>query len=163
MTPYIPVYDDGVKLYGIEPPLSSPSPTPDPTGSLTPTPIVTPTPTPKPSITPTPKPTATPTPVPSGDISYNYKIVNDWGNGFQGEITVKNNSNKTYSGWTLSFNYNSSIINLWGAELVSQTGNKVIVKNPSWNTEFAPQDEITIGFVANLGSDKEAPTNYEFK
>jgi hypothetical protein len=163
LTPYIPVYDDGVKLYGIEPPLSSPSPTPDPTGSPTPTPIVTPTPTPKPSITPTPKPTATPTPVPSGDISYNYKIVNDWGNGFQGEITVKNNSNKTYSGWTLSFNYNSSIINLWGAELVSQTGNKVIVKNPSWNTEFAPQDEITIGFVANLGSDKEAPTNYEFK
>ena len=75
------------------------------------------------------------------------------GKRFSREITVKNNSNKTYSGWTLSFNYNSSIINLWGAELVSQTGNKVIVKS-FLEYRICPQDEITIGFVANLGSDK---------
>jgi len=36
----------------------------------------------------------------------------------------------------------------------------VIVKSPSWDNDFAPGETIILGFVANLGSGKEAPTNY---
>ena len=82
MTHYIPVYDNGVKIYGLEPGEGSdPSPTatPIPTIGLTntPTPTVRPTVVPTPTVTPrptvtqtysysrptvTPKPTVTPTP-----------------------------------------------------------------------------------------------------
>lgn len=75
---------------------------------------------------------------------------------------MTNNSNKTYDGWSLSFNYNSAINSLWGAEFVSQTGTKVVVKNPSWDASLEPGESVTISFTATLGSDKNAPTGYTF-
>lgn len=109
------------------------------------------------STTPTPTPTPT---VPNDNVSYDYKVVSDWGSSFQGQIVVTNNSNKTYNGWTLTFDYNSTVTNLWGADFVSQTGTKVVVKNPSWDTSLSPGKTVTINFTANLGSNKNTPTNY---
>ncbi|SFS02053.1 endo-1,4-beta-xylanase [Anaeromicropila populeti] len=124
----------------------------------------TPTPTPVPTATTTP--TATPAPTASGSlpsgITCEYKVVSDWGSSFQGQIVLKNNSSKTYNGWTLQFDYNSTINSLWGAELSSQSGTKVIVKNPSWDATLAPGSAVTINFIATLGSDKNAPVNYSF-
>ncbi|BCJ92854.1 hypothetical protein acsn021_04230 [Anaerocolumna cellulosilytica] len=109
------------------------------------------------STTPTPTPTPTP---PSGSVIYDYSVVSDWGSSFQGEITVKNNSNKTYNGWSLSFDYNSTINSLWGVDFVSQTGTKVVVKSPSWDMTLSPGETVTISFIASLGSNKNAPVNY---
>lgn len=125
---------------------------------------------PQPSQTPSQAPSQAPSQEPSqkpevsglpSGISCEYSIVSDWGSGFQGQIKLTNKSGKTYNGWTLSFNYNSSISSLWGAELAGQTGNKAVVKNPSWDATFAPGASVTINFVAN-GSDKSAPANYTF-
>ncbi|SFS02030.1 cellulose binding domain-containing protein, partial [Anaeromicropila populeti] len=80
----------------------------------------------------------------------------------QGQIVLKNNSTKTYNGWTLQFDYNSTINSLWGAELSSQSGTKVVVKNPSWDAALAPGSTVTINFIATVGSDKNTPTNYSF-
>ena len=100
--------------------------------------------------------------LPTG-ISCEYKVVSDWGNSFQGQIILTNNSSKTYNGWSLSFDYNSTINNLWGAELASQSGTKVIVKNASWDTTLAPGTNVTIQFTATVGSDKNTPVNYTFQ
>ena len=115
-----------------------------------------------PSVAPSTEPSVAPSKAPAGDsgISYKYSITSDWGSGFQAELVVTNNSTNTYNGWTLTCDYNSTITSLWGAELVSQTGTKVTIKNPSWDAALAPGQSITINFVANAGSDKNAPTNY---
>ncbi len=104
---------------------------------------------------------STSTGLPSG-VTCEYSVVSDWGSSFQAQIVLSNNSSNTYNGWNLSFDYNSTINNLWGAELVSQTGTKVVVTNPSWDATLAPGGSVTINFTANLGSDKNAPTNYSF-
>ena len=80
LTPYIPIYDSGVLLWGQEPPVSGVTPTPTaisatstptmiptatPTPDLTATPTVTPTVTPTPTHTATPVVTATPTVTPT--------------------------------------------------------------------------------------------------
>lgn len=119
-------------------------------------------PTTQPTEEPTVEPTVPVTGLPSG-VTATYKIVSDWGGSFQGEIVLKNSSSKTYNGWTLNFDYNSKITNLWGAELVGQTGNKVTVKNPSWEQNFGPGASVTINFIATAGSDKNEPTNYSFQ
>ena len=98
---------------------------------------------------------------PAAGITYDYKVTSDWGSGFQAELVVTNNSNKTYNGWTLTFNTNSKITSLWGAELVGQSGTKVTVKNPSWDANLAPGASVTVSFVADV-SDKSAPTGYTF-
>ncbi|MBR3772228.1 MAG: RICIN domain-containing protein, partial [Clostridium sp.] len=113
--------------------------------------------TPAPSVEPTKTPEVAG--LPAG-VTCEYKIVSDWGGSFQGEIVLTNNSGKTLNGWTLTFDYNSTISNLWGAELVGQTGTKVVVKNPSWSADLASGSSIAIDFIANAGSDKNAPTNY---
>jgi len=133
-------------------------PTIQPTVQPTATPTVAPTvaPTQAPTVKPTVQPTA------ATGITYDYKITSDWNSGFQAQIVVTNKSGKTYDGWTLTFDYNSKIVSLWGAELVSQTGTKVTVKNPSWDTKLANGGSVQINFVANTGSDKNAPTGYTF-
>ena len=171
LTPYIPVYDDGVKIYGLEPGEEgdiSPTPTPIISPTVTPTPHITPTVTPSPTVTPTPPPegptpTVTPIPTPTDDIKYEYKVENEWWSGLQGQLVIENNSSRTYNGWTLTFDYKGTITDLWGAELISQTENKVTIKNPFWKQEFAPGEKLSIGFIASIGSDKEAPTNYSFE
>lgn len=95
-------------------------------------------------------------------ITYDYKVVSDWGSSFQGEIVVTNKSSQTINGWTLTCNYNSQITNAWGAEFVSQTGSKVTFKNASWDPQLAPGASVTINFIATTGSDKNAPTNFTF-
>ncbi len=149
LSPYIPVYDDGVKIYGLEPGEGS-----EVAPTVTPRPTVAPTVTPRPTIAPTV------TPTPTDDIKYEYKIISDWGSGFQGQIVVENNSSRAYKSWRLTFDYNSNITDLWGAELVSQSANKITVKHPSWDLNLAPGEKITIGFIASSGTDKEAPINY---
>lgn len=116
----------------------------------------------EPVVTPTPTPVVSSAPAADG-IDYAYEIVSDWGQSFQGQITITNKSDKTYNGWTLTCDYNSTISNLWGAELVGQTGTKVTIKNPSWDATFQPGQSITINFIANAGSNKNAPTNYVLK
>ncbi|SFR96852.1 Cellulose binding domain-containing protein [Anaeromicropila populeti] len=111
-------------------------------------------------VTPTPS-ASTGGSLPSG-ITCEYKVVSDWGSSFQGQIVLKNNSTKTYNGWTLQFNYNSKITSLWGAQLSGQSGTKVTVKNPSWDATLAPGSSVTIYFIATLGSDKNTPVNYSF-
>lgn len=119
-----------------------------------------------PSPSTVPSPSVAPSVAPSGStetgITYEYSVTNEWDGGFQGQLIITNKSSKTYNGWTLTCNFSSSIQSLWGAELVSQSGNKVTIKNASWDTSFAPGASVTIGFVANKGTDSNAPTNYTF-
>lgn len=141
-----------------QPAVSTPAPTPAPT----------PTPTAKPTATPsTAAPTVAPTQTPAGNglpagVTAEYKIVSDWGGSFQGEIVLTNKSGKALNGWTLNFDYNCKITNLWGADFVGQTGTKVVVKNPSWSADLASASSVTIDFIAD-GIDKSAPTNYSLK
>lgn len=93
-------------------------------------------------------------------ISCEYKTTGDWGSGFQGEIIVKNNTNTTYNGWTLTFDSAAKITSLWGGSLVGQSGKTVTVKNCDWDMNFAPGATVSIGFVAD-GSSKDI-SNFKF-
>lgn len=139
-------------------PATSKAPTPTPTSSPTATPAPTPTNTPVP-------PTKTPEPTQGGattGVTFDYKVVSDWGSSFQGEVVVTNKSGSDINGWTLTFDYNSKIGNLWGAEFVGQTGKTVTVKNPSWDAVLKNGSSVTIDFIAD-GTDKSAPVNFALK
>lgn len=114
-------------------------------------------PTQAPTQAPTTQPTVTPQPATSG-VTCEYKVVSNWGSSWQAEIVITNKSGRTLNGWTFTCDYNNTIQNLWGAELVSQTGTKVIVKNPSWDANLADGQSVTISFIGN-GTASIAPTN----
>lgn len=134
------------------------------TGVITPSQAPSAAPSVDPSIAPSVAPsssTGTATELPAG-VTCTYSVTSDWGNGYQAQIVLKNGSSKSYNGWTLAFNTNNKISSLWGAELAGQSGTKVTVKNPSWDTTLAAGASITINFVADGASSNGVPSGYTF-
>ncbi|GAA3240814.1 cellulose binding domain-containing protein [Nonomuraea helvata] len=108
--------------------------------------------------TPTATPTVTPT-VPEGGCAATYKITNQWQDGFQGEVTVKNSGAAAMSGWTVqwAFANGQRISQLWNGTL-SAGGSSVTVRNVGWNGSLAPGVSTTFGFIASWSGANAAPT-----
>ncbi|MFJ2033991.1 cellulose binding domain-containing protein [Streptosporangium sp. NPDC087985] len=111
-------------------------------------------PTTPPTVTPTPTPTVTP---PAGGCTATYQTVNQWPDGFQAEVTVKNTGTSSRTSWTVSWNFaNRQISQSWNAA-VTQTGSTVTAKNVEWNGSLAPGATATFGFLAS-GNSSPSPT-----
>ncbi|MFV2021078.1 glycoside hydrolase family 9 protein [Micromonospora sp. LOL_023] len=159
----VPLYDDGVLIWGQEPtgPTPTPTPTISPTPTPTPTPTIspTPTPTPTPTISPTPTPTISPTPPVRGcRVGYN---TNDWSTGFTGTVTITNTGSAPINGWTLRFAFPGAqqVTQGWSATW-SQTGNRVTAGNASWNGGLAPGASVSIGFNGTHSGGNPRPTSF---
>jgi hypothetical protein len=181
----IPVYDNGVKVFGDEPgsnpvtatppPTSGPTNTPGPTATVAPP---TATATPRPTNTPGPTATVAPptatattgptatvapptvTPVP-GACQVTYAIPNQWGDGFLGDVTIKNNG-AAVSAWTLTWTFGGTqrITNLWNG-VVTQSGQAVSVRNADWNGALASGGSVNFGFQATYSGANAKPTAFK--
>lgn len=81
-------------------------------------------------------------------------LENDrWNSGFNGSITIGNQSNAPLDSWVLEFESNFEISNFWNAELISHEGSKYVVRALDWNKQVASNNSISIGFSANAASD----------
>ena len=75
-----------------------------------------------------------------------FRVQSDWGTGFNGEITVTNNTPYLWNGWNMSFSLNGQIQNLWSSHLVSQNGSRYAVTNDTWNKAVLPGQKLVFGF-----------------
>ena len=90
-----------------------------------------------------------------------FLLVKDWGSGFQGQISITNNSESNLDTWNLQFNFPNQITNIWDAEIVSSGGGSYTIGNAPWNREIAPDKTLTFGFVGS-GSVSTEPQNFDF-
>jgi len=116
----------------------------------------------EPTNTPVP-PTATTPPI-SGSCSVDYAIANQWGSGFQADVTVTNNETTAVSGWTLDWTHASTqmVTSGWNAT-IAQTGNAVTVSNPAshWNGNIgANGGSVSFGFQATDNGSTVIPTDF---
>ena len=94
-------------------------------------------------------------------INVNYTEVQDWGNLFQGKISITNNGDSNLANWDLEFDLPNKISNIWDAEIVSNDNNRYTIENASWNRELAVGETVDIGFIAE-GSSFE-PQNFDIE
>ncbi|WP_169985095.1 cellulose binding domain-containing protein [Microbispora sp. H10836] len=127
----------------------------DTTPSPSPTPPQSPTPSPSPPVSPSPSPTPGGQP---GTCTATYKRINDWGSGFQGEVTVSNNGPTPLNGWTVKMTLagGQSITSLWNGANTGTSG-AITVKNAPYNGTLTGNGSTTFGFTAN-GNGSTAPT-----
>jgi cellulase/cellobiase CelA1 len=140
MTPYIPIYDDGKRLWGEEP--SEDSTLPD-------------IPIPDPDDTDIPA-------LEEDDYLINYKILNDWGTGASIEVAITNTSSTDINGWTLewTFSGNQEIVHLWNAAY-TQSGASITVQSISYtNIISANGGQVVFGFNMNYTGTNEIPDNF---
>jgi endoglucanase len=157
VTENIPLYLNGVKVCGIEPPQGGTTPTP----TVKPTPTVTGNPTPTP--TKTPVPTVTPTPsVPVGGCAVSYVIQDSWSNGATISLAIKNSGTNPVNGWTLQWNLpaNQQITNMWNASY-TQSGNTVSVNNAAYNATIpAGGGSVQFGFSLSGSGSGTKPSGF---
>jgi endoglucanase len=129
-------------------------PTSTPTRTNTPTP-------PGPTATPTRTSTPTSTPATSASCQVTYAIVNQWNNGFQAEVTIKNTGASAINGWTLAWSFanGQTIYQLWNGSY-TQSGANVSVTNLSWNAGIPTNGTVNFGFLANRSSTNARPASF---
>jgi lysophospholipase L1-like esterase len=114
-------------------------------------------------IPPQPTPSATPSPStsPTGSAgcAATYQMTSQWNGGFQGGVTVTNDSATASSAWTatVTFADGQQITQSWNATL-SQNGPTVTTSNASYNGSLAPGASATFGFIATWNAANAAPT-----
>lgn len=85
-------------------------------------------------------------PATAGTVSY--AVASDWGSGFTADVKVGATSMRL-DGWTVAFDANFTITNIWGAEIVSHVGTHYVLQNLSYNGGVAPASSVSFGFQAS--------------
>ncbi|MER7787127.1 cellulase family glycosylhydrolase [Streptomyces sp. NPDC097640] len=96
-----------------------------------------------------------------GACSVGYRVVGDWGSGFQGEISIRNTGSAAINGWTLGFSFanGQTISNMWGGT-PQQSGAAVTVTPADYTATIPAAGSVTVGFTANRGSTNSAPAAF---
>ena len=89
-----------------------------------------------------------------------FSLVNDWGSGFQGAISITNNTGGNIDSWSLEFDFPNEINNIWDAEIEQNQNGNYVISNAPWNREISAGETLTFGFTGNDSVSVE-PQNFE--
>ncbi|MBQ1034976.1 cellulase family glycosylhydrolase [Micromonospora sp. C81] len=79
-----------------------------------------------------------------------FSVTNNWGNGYQGQITVTNDTSTQITSWRVEFDLPSSstVSQSWNAQQ-STSGSRYTFTNVSWNGTLAAGASTSFGFLVN--------------
>ncbi|MEU5515588.1 cellulase family glycosylhydrolase [Streptomyces griseoaurantiacus] len=95
---------------------------------------------------------------PATSCAATYTVTNDWGGGFNAEVTVKNTGTTAWKSWQVTWTWPGSqkISNMWNASF-TQSGAKVTAANAAHNGKVAAGGSASFGFGGAPGG-ATAPT-----
>ncbi len=97
--------------------------------------------------------------VPQMKASVSYQTTSDWGTGFNGQITILNDTGAPINNWTVSFDFAPSITSIWNGVITSQTGTHYVLGPASWNAQIPVGSSVQIGFGGAPGNITTPPQN----
>ncbi|MET7863547.1 cellulase family glycosylhydrolase [Micromonospora taraxaci] len=79
-----------------------------------------------------------------------FSVTNNWGNGYQGQVTVTNNTSAQITSWRVEFDLpsSSSVSQSWNAQQTT-SGSRYAFTNVSWNGTLAAGASTSFGFLVN--------------
>ncbi len=81
-------------------------------------------------------------------------ITESWDNGINGEIVITNTSlDNALEAWTLAFDSNFIINNLWNGRLVENEDNHYVISSEMWTNPISVGSSTVIGFSASIESE----------
>ena len=100
------------------------------------------------------------TEVAENDYTILYNLDSDWGTGFTGSISIKNNTDTTLEDWVLEFDFDRKITEIWDGVIEEYEGDHYVVRNAEYNSNIAPGGSISIGINGCEGESGDEPRNY---
>jgi hypothetical protein len=92
------------------------------------------------------------TPAPVTGIAVTVTLTNSWQGGSTADVKIRNGTAAAIDGWTLEFDLEAEITNLWNGLIVSHVGRRYVVRNAPWNATIAAGAEITFGFQGSAAT-----------
>ena len=92
------------------------------------------------------------------DVTVDWQISQDWGTGFQANVTVKNLTGHAISPWSISLPYGNTILSAWDATVVDNSGSYTL-SGPTWNVSLPAGASATFGFVGKSKGALLTPTS----
>jgi chitinase len=88
---------------------------------------------------------------PTSTQSVTYMVNDNWGAGFTAAMTVVAGAT-ALTGWTVEFDADFEITNIWNAKIVSHVGTHYVLQNMSYNAAVAAGANTAFGFQASAGT-----------
>jgi hypothetical protein len=112
---------------------------------------------------PSPPVTFTVPPPSNASCAVHYAVTGNWSGGFQGAVTITNNSSTALNGWTLTWTFPNSgetITQMWNASY-TQSGANVSATSASYNRSIgASGGTASFGFLGNDSGSAAAPAAF---
>jgi cellulose binding protein with CBM2 domain/cellulase (glycosyl hydrolase family 5) len=96
-----------------------------------------------------------------GNGCITYVVNNQWDTGFSAEVTVRNTSQTSLSGWNVAWQFggNQRITGSWNA-VAAQNGRSVTVRDGTWNSTLSPGSTAHFGFNAEHDGANPVPSEF---
>lgn len=91
--------------------------------------------------------------------SVEYILDNDWGSGFTARVLLINNTEEKLEDWTLEFDFDREITNIWNGVIESHEGNHYVIRSAGYNANINANGSISFGFNGSEGSIEDEPIN----
>ena len=98
----------------------------------------------------------------AGNADVQFRIVSDWGSGFQAEVAIRNTGAKPIPDWTLRFVLPARITGMWNARIASISSEGYVITAADYNRSIPPGGEVRFGFLGAPGGVVGAPKNLAF-
>ena len=100
----------------------------------------------------------------SEDYTVDYKITEDWGEGYKAEVTITNNKLTAIEDWRLTFDYGDNLITqIWNAVILNNTDGTYQIGCETYNQNIAPGASVTFGFMVEPGCSGKLMENVVLK
>ncbi|ATE53401.1 cellulose binding domain-containing protein [Actinosynnema pretiosum] len=105
--------------------------------------------------------TTTTTVPPSASCAVEYRVTNQWSDGFQGSVRITNRGATAVTGWALKWTYASGqrVTSAWNGK-AAQSGAEVTVTNEGWNGTIGAGGAVEFGFQASWQGSNANPAAF---
>ncbi|MCC0175472.1 cellulose binding domain-containing protein [Waterburya agarophytonicola K14] len=94
------------------------------------------------------------------EADVNFTLVKNWDSGFEGKISITNNTGGNLDSWSLEFDFPNQINNIWDAEIEENADGSYVITHAAWNREIVAGETLTFGFTGNNSVTSE-PQNFD--
>jgi hypothetical protein len=90
---------------------------------------------------------------PAGEpLDASVRVLSDWGFGSVSQVEIRNDGVEKTADWRIEMTLGGRIAEIWGAEVLSQDGGRVVLQAMPWNREISPDGHVILGFKTIPGS-----------
>ncbi|HVE16129.1 MAG TPA: glycoside hydrolase family 9 protein, partial [Chthoniobacterales bacterium] len=97
-----------------------------------------------------------------GKADVQFRILSDWGSGYQAEVVIKNTGGEPIPNWSLRFTLPGQITGMWNARIASISADGYVITAAPYNQTIPPGGEVRFGFLGAPGGVVGGPKNLAF-